>query len=507
MRYVSAKNWRPQLFSDFVGQEYIIHSLKQSVLLQQLAHGYLFIGSRGVGKTSCARVFAKALNCTALSPEGEPCLVCRACVEIKEGHHLDTIEIDGASNRGIDRIREIKENVNFLPAYSKFKVYIIDEVHMLTTESFNAILKVLEEPPNHVLFIFATTEPSKVESTIRSRCQQFFFRRMKENEIVDRLKLILESMNIEYEIEALQLIAKSSDGAMRDSQSLLDQAIIYSGRKKIHLKEIRVLLGKIPEEEVLGLLSSIRDLNAQSIYETISRFYHEGEDLQYLIIEIVDYLRYILFLHYNLRDLLSSLSSEQIEILNSLKEAFSIFVVQKMIEDFISLHQNLKKEKHPLFVILEVFLRMCSYRDWISPQSLVKQLVRLEQSVLTQSSTDVLLSKKEPLSFQKTDSSHHLTKDIDSIWNKIREKWKLSNYSVLLNGIVKKRIEDNALILSFGEESHLNEFQSSNFKQEMLDYLHSEGLSSLNQISSELLKVNKMNTIEGQLKEEEGRYL
>jgi DNA polymerase-3 subunit gamma/tau len=243
---VLARRYRPQNFDELIGQSHVALTLKNALALNRIAHAYLFSGPRGVGKTSAARILAKSLDCEKRK-DHSPCNTCVSCEEITKGISMDVIEIDGASNRGIDEIRNLRENVKFAPVSGKYRIYIIDEVHMLTKEAFNALLKTLEEPPPHVIFIFATTEPYKVPLTIISRCQRFDFRRVSVNEIVKHLQYIAGKENIDVEDEALYLIAQASEGSMRDSQSLLDQAVSYSG-KKIAKKDVQDFLGLTEEK-------------------------------------------------------------------------------------------------------------------------------------------------------------------------------------------------------------------------------------------------------------------
>ncbi|MGE5855121.1 MAG: DNA polymerase III subunit gamma/tau, partial [Syntrophaceae bacterium] len=225
---VLARKWRPQVFEDVVGQDHVITTLRNAIRLGRVAHAFIFSGPRGVGKTSVARILAKALNCEK-GPSEIPCNACANCREITEGSSMDVREIDGASNRGIDEIRELRENVKFSPSSSRYKIYIIDEVHMLTKEAFNALLKTLEEPPEHVMFIFATTEVHKVPATILSRCQRFDFRRISIEEIMTRLRYIAGEEKVTIDEDALMVIAKKGDGSLRDSQSIFDQVRSFCG--------------------------------------------------------------------------------------------------------------------------------------------------------------------------------------------------------------------------------------------------------------------------------------
>ena len=252
---VIARKYRPQTFDAVVGQGHISTTLKNAITLNRIAHAYLFTGPRGVGKTSMARIFAKALNCKN-GPTIEPCGKCQVCTEIEGARSFDVLEIDGASNRGIDEIRALRENVKFAPALGKFKIYIIDEVHQITNDGFNALLKTLEEPPAHVKFIFATTAANKVPATILSRCQRFDFRRISTQTIADTLKEICKKEKIKIDDDALFVIAKFADGGLRDGQSILDQ-VASSTQGEITAKDILNSLGSLEEEELFGLMNAL----------------------------------------------------------------------------------------------------------------------------------------------------------------------------------------------------------------------------------------------------------
>jgi DNA polymerase-3 subunit gamma/tau len=240
---VLARRWRPQQFNELIGQEHVSKTLANAIETGRIAHSYIFAGPRGIGKTTTARILAKALNCEK-GPTPTPCDACSPCQSIIKGNSLDVLEIDGASNRGIDEIRNLRENIRFTPSQGKYRIYIIDEVHMLTKEAFNALLKTLEEPPKHAIFIFATTEIFRVPATILSRCQRFDFKRIAINTIIDQLQRICAAENIQVEADALLQIAKKADGSMRDAQSILDQIISYSG-EQISSAQVSTALGII----------------------------------------------------------------------------------------------------------------------------------------------------------------------------------------------------------------------------------------------------------------------
>lgn len=289
---VTARKWRPQRFEEVVGQEHITTTLKNALKSNRLAHAYIFTGSRGVGKTTTARILAKAINC--LNPvDFEPCNQCAICKSINEFQSLDIIEIDGASNRGIDDIRNLRESVRYAPTVGKYKVYIIDEVHMLTTESFNAFLKTLEEPPSHTIFIFATTDIHKVPLTIISRCQRFDFRRINLNIIKEQLKKIADSENIKINDKALTIIAKKADGAMRDAQSFFDQVIAFCGNE-VDADTVANILNIIDQEIFFKVSDAIIEKNFQAAFDVIDLIHKSGWDFTDFLEGLVEHFRNIL---------------------------------------------------------------------------------------------------------------------------------------------------------------------------------------------------------------------
>ncbi|MGK9476527.1 DNA polymerase III subunit gamma/tau [Melioribacter sp. OK-6-Me] len=288
---VTARKWRPQKFEEVVGQEHITTTLKNAIKNNRIAHAYLFAGPRGVGKTTTARILAKALNC--LNPvDGEPCNECEMCISFLNSQSLDVIEIDGASNRRIEEIRSLRESVKYAPTKGNYKVYIIDEVHMLTPESFNALLKTLEEPPEHTLFIFATTDVHKVPLTIVSRCQRFDFRRIELNTIKDLLSKIARAENIDIDDTALSLIAKKADGALRDAESLFDQIVSYSG-KKVSSEEISQMLNLIDQDIYFRISDAIITRDFNTAFEVTRIIYDNGWNFIDFLNELNEHFRNI----------------------------------------------------------------------------------------------------------------------------------------------------------------------------------------------------------------------
>jgi DNA polymerase-3 subunit gamma/tau len=288
------RKWRPQILADVAGQEHVTRTLLNALSSDHVSHAYLFCGPRGTGKTSTGRILAKAVNCTD-KKSGEPCNSCEMCRSITEGRSMDVIEIDAASNRGIDEIRELRERVNYAPAKARYKVYIIDEFHMLTKEASNALLKTLEEPPSSVIFILATTEAHKVLPTIMSRCQRFDFRRISQKDIMEKLQLVCKDENIKIKEDALNLIAKNSTGSLRDAENLLEKLFTCYGQD-ISSKQVKEVLGITGDERARELVQYIVDGNIPAGIKTINSVNNDGLDLKQFNRELVAYLRGLLLI-------------------------------------------------------------------------------------------------------------------------------------------------------------------------------------------------------------------
>ncbi|MGC8747391.1 MAG: DNA polymerase III subunit gamma/tau [Candidatus Kapaibacteriota bacterium] len=291
---VTARKWRPLKFDEVVGQEHITQTLKNAVRLNRIHHAYLFSGPRGVGKTTTARILARVVNCE--NPiDAEPCNKCESCVAILEGRSLDVIEIDGASNNSVDDIRTLRENAKYPPVSGKYKIYIIDEVHMLSTSAFNALLKILEEPPSHLIFIFATTEPHKVIPTILSRCQRFDFHRMEINSIIEQISKIARSEGIDIDEMSLFTIAKKSDGSMRDAQSIFDQFVASAG-KLIRFEKVKELLHIIDDEYYFKVSSAFHQRNPSLAFEIVEELTSNGYEYTEFLSGLLEHFRNIFFI-------------------------------------------------------------------------------------------------------------------------------------------------------------------------------------------------------------------
>lgn len=373
---VLARKWRPQLFEDVVGQEHVTRTLINAFKTDRLAHAYLFSGSRGVGKTSVARILAKALNCRQGEP-GMPCNRCHSCVEITQGSSVDVQEIDGASNRGIDEIRELRENIRYMPSSSPFRVYIIDEVHMLTMPAFNALLKTLEEPPPHVKFIFATTEAHKVPVTILSRCQKFDFKRIPLHMIVKQLEKITRDEGIEISKSGLALLAGEAEGSMRDAQSLLDQVISYTG-PKVEDKQMTDILGIIDRRLIFEASQAVLDGSAKRCVEIVDQIHHFGYDMKEFYRALMDQFRNLLVsLVAPEETLLDMVESDRDELKKQAEQA-GWEKLQHILNLLIAREENLRMTTHSRLVLEMVMIKLCSLGEYLSFDQLFRKLESLE---------------------------------------------------------------------------------------------------------------------------------
>lgn len=371
--------WRPQRFEDLVGQEHVTKTLKNALKEKHLSHAYLFNGPRGTGKTSAAKILAKAVNCVH-GPAPEPCNECEACQRITEGAIMDVVEIDAASNRGVDEIRELRDKVKYAPTEVRYKVYIIDEVHMLTTEAFNALLKTLEEPPAHVIFILATTEPHKLPPTIISRCQRFSFRRISFEHIVARMKLICESMGIPYEETALYAIARAADGGMRDALSLLDQALAFK-EERLDEQAVMAVTGAVSKEIILALLRAIAEGSVSQAFTRLDEAVMGGMEPEKLLQDLIYAVRDILLCKTapQLGEASSSLGNS--ELFSQLSQRLSTKRLTEMLDLLLHYQQQVKWVAHPRILLEMALLRLCQSNESETSQEASVSIAKLEERI------------------------------------------------------------------------------------------------------------------------------
>ena len=433
------REWRPQTFSDVVAQNQVIYPLKQSIVNGNIGHAYLFSGTRGTGKTSTAKIFSKAVNC--LNPQnGDPCNQCEICKAINDGSLLDVMEIDAASNNSVDNIRRITEEVVFMPSRAKYKVYIIDEVHMLSSGAFNALLKTLEEPPSHVIFILATTEPHRIPATVLSRCLRFDFRRIAKSDIIENLKRIVEAENIQIEDSALNVIAQLSDGAMRDAISLLDQA--KSGiAAPITNEKLFDMIGIVQDQFLLQITEAIYNTNIKELLNLVEQMVMSGKDLERFITEYAQFLRNLLITQItgNTDDWFG-FSKNELELIEKLANKVSAETLLQWIEELSKLSSDLKYVSDVRVAIEIAFIKLLNSIDPKSIQtnsdlrvkSSIESVESVESIKIDESST-----KTTTLSEPKAPP---LVNEIDT---------KFQNQSNLSDSInTKNLIEDTELIES-----------------------------------------------------------
>ncbi|MBM7623953.1 DNA polymerase III subunit gamma/tau [Sporohalobacter salinus] len=422
MSYLSLyRKWRPQTFEDIVGQQSVIQTLKNAIKFDRIAHAYLFCGPRGTGKTSTAKVFSKSLNCNG-GPTISPCGECESCQKIEENSSIDVIEIDAASNRGIDEIRELREKVKFFPTEGNYKVYIIDEAHMLTKEAFNALLKTLEEPPEYVIFILATTEPHSLLSTILSRCQRFDFSRLSVQNLVQRLNFISQQEEIDLTTEAALAIARSAEGGMRDGISLLDQIISYSG-KQIELDDVAAVLGLVDQKVLFEMMEVITNNQVERGLSLINDIVNKGKDLQQFVNSLIDYFRNLLIeKECQQIDDLIELPEEQIEKIKEQSNNLTTTELLRLVNILVELESDLKQSNYPQVLLEMGIIKLIKPEVDTSQEGILDRLTRLEDQVLTSkpSSNQVLIDNKKT---EKVIKENQKSKSINKN-KKIRESKK-----------------------------------------------------------------------------------
>lgn len=470
------RKWRPQKFEDLCGQDQIAITLKNELSSNRLSHAYLFCGTRGTGKTSTAKLLAKAVNCK--SPvDHNPCNECESCKSINEGNSIDVYEIDAASNRGIDDIRNLREAIKFTPTLGKYKVYIIDEVHMLTNEAFNALLKTLEEPPVYVLFILATTEPHKLPATILSRCQRFDFKRISVEDIAKRLRLVCREEGLNAEEDALRLIARNSDGAMRDALSILDQCSVYGDGTITHDSVLKVM-GIVNDEYLFKIAECILREDASGAITIIDEISSGGKDINQFIRDLMLHYRNLLMTKVVSRsEDVIDMSREGILQLKKLSESYDKNNIIRCIDILAELENEAKWSGNPRILLEIAVIRMCRLRSDDSLEGILSRLSKLEEliskgkftvaapeSKQTSSSGDGKnnIEKKEKPAAAKTKSSANAVQgggEILQKWQgfiqelKSRGKIKLRTYLAMAKPL---KAEGGTLVLAYEKEDQFS---------------------------------------------------
>ena len=445
---VSARKWRPQKFSELIGQEHIVRTLRNAIELDKISHAYLFSGTRGVGKTTTARILAKAINC-AKGPISEPCDECDFCQEIKLGNSIDVREIDGASNNSVAEARELIETIKYAASASRYKVYIIDEVHMLSKSAFNALLKTLEEPPPKVVFLFATTELSKIPETILSRCQCFEFKPLSQRQIIEQLKIICDQEGIEANGLSLEKIAKSGAGSMRDAQSLLDQVIAYCGNK-IEDDSVEEVLGVVGSTTLEKLVEHLIKKDSVKLIESVQSIITDGKDLNFLCRDLAEYLRNLMMVKLsNKPEVLLDIQVCNLQVLQDQSKAFHVDELQQMFSVLSRTETEMKRSSMAQMIFEMSILRLADVRPFHRIDDMIKAINALEEKgqqpvVLSTTSINSVqdeLKKKESFEF-----SADRCLDSSSNWQQIKQE-------ICVRKPVFKLYLEQCQVLAFSESS------------------------------------------------------
>lgn len=451
---VTATRKRPQRFEDLAGQEFVVSTLKNAIEQGRTAHAYLFSGPRGVGKTTSARLLAKALNCVH-GPTAEPCGVCDNCIGIAKGSSLDVIEIDGASNTGVNDVRVIKEEVLFPPASSKYKIYIIDEVHMLSQSAFNALLKTIEEPPEYVIFIFATTETQKVPATIRSRCQQFNFQLIPLETIKNLLLQAANEMGIEAEDEALFWIAKEATGSMRDAYTLFDQVVAFSNGK-ITLSGIREKLGLVGIDRINDILRDILAKNGSSAMYKVHVLLSKGVSIEQIIKDFTEYFRSLLLIKKGIKS--ENIIGERISgFPGEIRNAFNEEQLEAALDLMLNLYRDIRYSLNPRFELELAVSKLLRLRYVASTASVIEQLARLKNDLITGTITPLnpVLADMKTVEPEAASEAQAAQKDSSRLKENPRENrsWTKEELKAFLpQGAVEVENTDNGLVIVFNSK-------------------------------------------------------
>ena len=489
------RKWRPQTFEDIIGQKHITQTLINAISLNRISHAYIFSGPRGVGKTTTARILAKSLNCEK-GPTPHPCNKCERCIRITNGYSMDVMEIDGASNNGVDSIRELRSKVNFAPAEGRYKIYIIDEVHMLSQGAFNALLKTLEEPPPHVIFIFATTDSHKIPNTILSRCQWFNFRRISLADIVTKLKMIVKDEKLNIDDKTLNIIARSSTGSMRDAESALDQIIAYCG-KDITSQSVREVLGIIEEEVFFDFMEAIIKNDTLRGIEIINRTSDLGEDASQFIKNLMEYVHNLSLAKVCQKEILNlkGIITEDRERLLKQSKKIKLEKLFNIVNYLTEVERKMRYTRHP-WILLEMlvikftagenyFLKEVKeekdkhFSDFSAKKNVSgsdeKNTVTREEAPPKKKIRDKVKTKEDsPTQAKEVSADLDFNQAWTKILNKIK-KTKMAVYSfIIANNLIT--IENNKLIIGFNKKYtfHKESLEKQNNKILLQDLIKEE---------------------------------
>ena len=444
---VLARKWRPQHYDDLIGQEIVTKTIKNALLNQKVPHAYLFSGPRGIGKTSAARILAKALNCLQ-GPAAEPCGKCQNCLTIANGTSIDVMAIDGASNNSVEDIRELRESVKYAPSACKYKIYIVDEVHMLSREAFNALLKTLEEPPSHIVFVFATTEPKKVPSTILSRCQHHAFRRIPKSQIKERLLKISQAEHISINETALEMIARAADGSMRDALTMLDQASSFSD--DISEKELQTLLGLPEKDIIINISDAILSGNISETLSIIKELTERGYDLKPITKELVEHFRNIAVVKIIEKpDEFLEFAGEELRKLQHQASQVTIEELTVLLTELLKLETEVKSAVNPRYSMELGLLRTSFIKGMTSLPKLLKKLNEIDkhEPSSTQHRENQTAKKKDQVSGSAGKSE---VNNKNELWSDIIEKLKSKDHLLACKLAKAKIIDITNKLLTIG---------------------------------------------------------
>lgn len=481
--------WRPQKLSDFAGQEHITKTLQNALVQNKFSHAYLFTGPRGTGKTSAAKIIAKAINCEK-APVAEPCNECTYCKGITDGQIVDVIEIDAASNNGVDEIREIRDKVKFAPSVVRYKVYIIDEVHMLSTGAFNALLKTLEEPPKHVIFILATTEPHKIPLTIISRCQRFDFKQIAASDMIRRMQFILSHYDVEVTDEALEAIARSADGGMRDALSLLDQALSYA-TDRVTLDDVLLITGAVSHQLLTEIVENVYKQDAASALKLVDVLIKEGKDPERFMEDLIFYFRDLLLYKTspNLTNLLERAKVDDAFI--ELANRFDNETIYEMIDKLSESEQQMRfASSRKIFLELAI-VKLCQHENDKNELEQLKQKVNELQKMIATNRIEAVPTKpsekpRKAMPKQETNVaySNHEIKELLQTASKKQLQFVLNKWARLME-VVRSRnvhihawlvdgkpvaVNEQVIILAFQNEMH-RDMIDRKYRAEIADVL------------------------------------